>query len=520
MKPLSYNDSKSLAECYKTATSDIKGRLDGHYQHEGVKWMLSRELQNETCKGGILADDMGLGKTMQAITTMKGNPLPTLIVSLVGLVGQWKDALIEFGGYKPIIVTCSFMGILPTQGNDNEMVVLTSYSCFQKSKGETPPCLFAKEWGRVILDEGHVIRNANTKLHKELMRVTSNIKWVLTGTPIQNGKKDLLALVKWLGVKSQSDTTLDDIRETFVLRRTQQEEGEKNARLQLPPLETEVVCLEFIHSFERDIYNEVERHFEELISMDNNSYNTAIQGITRCRQLCTHPKLYMDGCTKEKKPSKKRAKHGQVVAMDLCYDNNITNEFESSKVTYLISDVETNVISKKGKCLIFCSWTLEMRIIQQALKRRTISSIIFDGTLSRDNKENVLYNFKNSHIPVLILQINCGCTGLNLQCASRVYIMSPHWNPCIELQAIGRAYRKGQNNKVTCVRLVVKNTIEERCIDVQVRKTGVIMETLLDTSMEAKLGSYKETSVTKDTEVEELKPEQTFSQYLDEILFG
>lgn len=497
--------TKTLADCYKAALANIKGRLDGHYQHEGVKWMLSKELQNDTPKGGILADDMGLGKTMQAITTMRGNPMPTLIVSMVGLVGQWKDALIEYGGYKPIIVTCSFMGILPTQYNDDELVVLTSYSCFQKSKGETPPCLFAMNWGRVILDEGHVIRNKNTKLHRELSRLTANVKWLLTGTPVQNGTKDLLALVKWLGVESSKDTNLDDIRESFVLRRTQQEEGEKNARLQLPPLATEIVYLDFIHQIERDIYNEVEQYFEQLIISNNNNYNQAIEGIIRCRQLCTHPKLYMDGCNKEKKLAKKKTKTGQKVAMGLCKDNNITNDFESSKVRYLIDDIQQKVISNKAKCLVFCSWTLEMRIVQLALKKRNISSIIFDGTLSRDNKDNVLYNFKNSLIPVLILQINCGCTGLNLQCASRVYVMSPHWNPCIELQAIGRAYRKGQTDKVTCVRLVVKNTIEERCINVQQEKANIIMETMLDNSIESKLGSYKE---------------PTMSQMLDDLLFG
>jgi SNF2 family DNA or RNA helicase len=308
-----------------------------------------------------------------------------------------------------------------------------------------------------------------------------------------------------VGVESTKDTNLDDIRELFVLRRTQQEEGEKNSRLQLPPLATEIVYLDFIHKIERDIYNEVEQYFEQLITSNNNNYNKAIEGITRCRQLCTHPKLYMDGCNKEKKLAKKRTKTGQTVAMSLCEDNNITNEFESSKVRYLIDDIQQKVISSKAKCLVFCSWTLEMRIVQLALKKRNISSIIFDGTLSRDNKDNVLYNFKNSQIPVLILQINCGCTGLNLQCASRVYIMSPHWNPCIELQAIGRAYRKGQTNKVTCVRLVVKNTIEERCINVQKEKATIIMETMLDNSIESKLGSYKE---------------PTMSQILDDLLFG
>jgi SNF2 family DNA or RNA helicase len=176
-----------LSTAYAKAQSGIKGRLDGHYQHEGVKWMLARELTPPTGKSGILADDMGLGKTMQAIVTMRGNPSPTLIITIVSTVSQWRDALVSFGGYKPIIVNPSFVGILPD--TDQDTVVLTTYSAFQKST--PPPCLTTTYWGRIILDEGHNIRNAKTKVFHETSAVTAHIKWILSGTPIQNTTKDL-----------------------------------------------------------------------------------------------------------------------------------------------------------------------------------------------------------------------------------------------------------------------------------------------------------------------------------------
>ena len=95
----------------------------------------------------------------------------------------------------------------------------------------------------------------------------------------------------------------------------------------------------------------------------------------------------------------------------------------------------------------------------------------------------MLYNFRHSTIPVLLLQIVCGSSGLNLQNANRVYITSVHWNPCIELQAIGRAYRKGQLANVVCTRVVMEDTIEEKCVQIQETKLGIISEAMDDDTM-------------------------------------
>lgn len=512
---------------YRRSLSSIKGRLDGHYQHEGVKWMLNRELQDNNLKGGILADEMGLGKTMQMIATIQGNPKSTLIVTMVGLVGQWREALIHFGGLKPIIVNSSFLGILPESEHSESLIILTTYSCFQRPKGQTPPCLFQQDWGRIVLDEGHIIRNKKTKLYQEISRLSANIKWILTGTPIQNGTKDLTTLLKLIGIEDSTD--LENIREQYILRRTQKEEGKKNVRLQLPPLDTQVLHIEFATELEQNVYNEVEEFFQQSMEARQPGDGAIMESIVRCRQICSHPMIYFDGCIKKTKSIEHSAKKRNVEIPGMSYYHNgdITNDFQSSKIIFLCNDVEQNIVVKKLKCLVFCTWTLEMRLVQNALKAKNIPSLIYDGSLSRDNKETVLYNFKTSSIPVLILQITCGSTGLNLQCASKVYIMSPHWNPCVELQAIGRVYRKGQTNKVSCVRMVMKGTIEERCIDVQSEKAHVIMETIMDDSIEDMLGAYKECdlkvlfapkNVEKTQENCNNEPEKTLSAMLDELL--
>jgi len=473
-----------LSKAFAKANSDIKGRLDSAYQRDGVKWMLHRELQGDgSCRGGILADDMGLGKTMQMIACMRGNPMRTLVVSMVGPLNQWKDALIDFGGYRPILLNPSFKGSLPEDNGDDggsNTVVVTSYSAFQK---QVPPsCLFEKPWGRVVLDEGHTIKNPNSKTHKEIAKLRAGVKWVLSGTPIQNSEKDLLSLTSWIGI--QQSVHLEELVETYVLRRTQEAMSANNPRLALPKLDTQVVKISFASAAEEAFYNNVEEYFSEC-ALENPA--DAMTCLTRCRQACTNPSIYMAATSNEPRRSTKSTKtrKSQKHKRDTNYPI-WTRDMGATKMDYILNDICQHV--KKEKCLVFCMWTEEMSCLSTALKDKGVASLIYDGGLNRDNKEAALYNFKNTDIQVLIIQINCGATGLNLQCASRVYITSPNWNPCIELQAIGRAYRKGQTHVVTCIRTIMQGTIEERCMEIQESKMSIITAAMRDTSMANRLG--------------------------------
>jgi SNF2 family DNA or RNA helicase len=487
--------SKALQEAYTKAQKDIKGRLDGHYQHEGVKWMLARELNNTTGNGGILADDMGLGKTMQAIATMRGNPTSTLIITIVGTVGQWRDALIDFGGLHPIIVNPSFKGILPQDAD----VVITTYSSFQKSTDME--CFTSHSWGRIILDEGHKIRNSNSKGNIQISKLQAPIKWVLSGTPIQNSHKDILSLSNWIGYPSQD---IEDIIDNILLRRTQEQQASINPRLALPGLDTQILRLDFETEEERSFYNKVEHYY-----MNNSKDgNEVLEASIRCRQAATHPQLILDTASKKtKKKTKKRLRTNNGDDEDNITELPTTLPPSASKFSFLTKDLSRVHATTKEKSLVFCTWTNEMKLLQTELKNMNISSLIYDGNVSRDNKEAVIYNFKNTSIPVLILQINCGNAGLNLQCATRVYITSPQWNPCLELQAIGRAYRKGQDNKVKCFRLTMKGTLEDRCTDIQMNKMDLIRDAMCDDSMISRLGTVKD--ITDIVTVDEPVPNST-----------
>lgn len=262
-------------------TSKLTGRLEGSYQHNGVRWMLYRELEC-SIKGGILADDMGLGKTIQAIGLIRANPCPTLIICPVSLVGQWRDELISFGAFRPIVLNSSYKGILP---KDIE-VVLTSYSSFQ---GKNPPkCLTKTEWGRIILDEGHIIRNHKTRLNKEITKVQATRKWLLTGTPINNSNKDLRTLVTWIGGDASKSRNSTDICKEYVLRRTQEGEAAINPRMALPNLDTVVKRLVFKYPEEQELYDNVEVYFQKQLESVSTSrrHMAAIEGGIRLRQVC------------------------------------------------------------------------------------------------------------------------------------------------------------------------------------------------------------------------------------------
>jgi SNF2 family DNA or RNA helicase len=254
-----------------------------------------------------------------------------------------------------------------------------------------------------------------------------------------------------------------------VLRRTQDDIKNLNPRLALPALQTSVIRLEFGSKQERLFYNTIEEYFREKAMEKGGDVMTSL---TRCRQACTNPSVYM-----------KAIGSGKAMKKAPQWDPAIG----CTKLTYLIDDLKKHVAHEK--CLVFCMWTEELSSLAELCKQEDIATLIYDGNMSRDNKDAALYNFKHTDIQVLLIQINCGATGLNLQCASRVYITSPNWNPCIELQAIGRAYRKGQTRNVTCLRLVMVSTVEERCIEIQESKMKVISDAMSDTSFSLRLGA-------------------------------
>lgn len=488
---------KWLSQCIThLKNSTLKGRLDGPAQHEGLREMLMKEHPSREVAGGILAYEMGLGKTNLSTAVLLANPLPkTLILTPVGTLGHWKRTLSEFGGIQPYVLRANFQGVLP----DAPKVVLAPLSVFHarpsKNKAsygrpagggtpvsnEPPSFLKSIDWDRIVLDEGQVIRNTHTQLHQKLCKLSARIRWILSGTPVNNKLRDLTSLAQWIGVPDAHD--LDAIHRDFWIRRTMEEEGERNPRCKLPPLKQELVRLTPSPP-ELQLYDLVEDRCMKKIARStapNTQRAQAMLALLRLRQLCILPERFMQIALEEDPLS-------PCPGIPCIPSSPIpSSPIPNTKVDYLIDDVIK--YAHKHQSLICCSFLEEMHYLERQFHARGISCEHIDGSMSSEDRETVMANFNSpggEGTRVLLLQILCA-VGLNLQSATRVYITTPQYNPCIELQAIGRAHRKGQTQVVTCVRLLMSGTVEERCLAISQHKLEIIARAMKDETFKLRL---------------------------------
>lgn len=452
------------------AQKSLRGRLIAPTQYEGVRWMLSRETAAST-KGGILADSMGIGKTIQVIATILGNPgKKTLIVVPKSIVNQWKTEIEKFG---PSLTVNVFDG--PNRTMVPSDVTIACYSVLVakgKPKG-TPTVLHQENWGRVVLDEGHEIRNINSKIYTSCKNLSAPIRWILSGTPVYNSIKDFVALCGFLGIHRTMVQGLSaQIRETYVLRRTldvQDEASVSISRLELPPCDFQNVELEFFPEelgMYRRVFFEARDRVKEILSHDNAGleFMNMLECFLRVRQALIHPQLYLNGIGKKTGTEPEQWTH------------------DTNKMSTLFRMIGEH---PKEKSLVFCQFMEEMNFIHEELEKRGHLVFRIDGSVDQDTRIQMIAAFKKYPRGVFIIQIKAGGQGLNLQEATRVYITSPSWNPATELQAIARSHRTGQTQRVTVRKLVYKGlpelpSIEESIMELQKHKAVMAAEVLND----------------------------------------
>ena len=429
----------------------IKGtkiRLIAPYQNEGVKWMLARE-KDSKISGGFLCDEMGLGKTVQTISTMHLNPKPkTLIVVPKSIVSQWSQEITRF---VPSWKVCAYDGpkrALLTDFN----VCVAPYSVIHDDE------LKLIKWDRVILDEAHEIRNPRSKMFSECLDLKSPIRWVLTGTPVFNSIKDFKTLCAFIGIAGGDVNRYhEQIRDAYVLRRTK-----ADLRVKMVPCEFQNVELEMTEP-EKALYSVAYEEFTDTIRYGGNMMQI-LEGLLRCRQVCVWPQLYYDGIAKKEDLGPEPEKWVGLTA----------------KLEYLVQSLKEHPTEKS---LIFTQFTGEANKIQELLAP-THQIFRLDGRTDTDKRQSIVDGFKNSKNQgaVFIIQIKTGGVGLNLQCASRVYITHPAWNPATELQAIARAHRGGQTKIVHVKKLVYvgSESVENEIVELQNAKSIVCAQVLND----------------------------------------
>lgn len=437
------------------------GLAFNQHQYDGVEFCLKNEKTRQLdVYGGIIADEMGLGKTITAIGTMVANPVPnTLIVLPPVLLVQWQKAINKTMGFNALL----YHGQQKKQIKNKELmaspVVLTTYNAIRTGKKSN--LLLEVKWDRVIFDEAHHLRNKNLA-HKGAMELKTKIRWLITGTPIQNNISDYYNLCAVLGLNRAiycDKTMTGRILETFVLKRTKRLVPEIASSL--PEVMTHTVHVDWDTLGEYQLAEDIHGALSFCgVAKEPGAYASKLTGgilvnMLRARQACTLPSLMQADL------KKKRIKY--KVGAD-------------SKIQSVVRTIVANRDNGAGK-LVFCHYRGEIDAISSRLNELNIKSSIFDGRTSLSERQAILTDKTNM---VILLQIQTGCEGLNLQeNYSEVYFVSPHWNPSVEAQAIGRCHRMGQQKQVHVYRFVMNgfeqgtHSLDMYIRSVQDKKMGI-----------------------------------------------
>jgi len=435
------------------------------YQTEGVYWLERLRLMY---LNGILADDMGLGKTLQAIAAitqhkLKNKDARALIVCPTSLLYNWKEELHKF---NPKLKAMVIDGI-PSQRKKilakftDFDVVITSYTLLQKDI-ET---YCQTSFGYVILDEAQHIKNRGTRNAKSVKMIQAAHRLILTGTPIENSLEELWSLMDFLmpgflstfdrfiekyirSSGSQHSQNIEYLRRKvspFILRRMK-----CDVLKDLPPVD-EIVYHCQLSNVQLDLYRSYAATArDELVKLVERDGFDKVQihvlaTLTRLKQICCHPAIF----------AKEKAEIG-----------------DSAKYDMLLELLQT-LVAGNHKTVIFSQYTRMLHIMREDFEQRGISFSYLDGTTK--NRLEIVKEFnENIDIPVFLVSLKAGGTGLNLVGADTVIHYDMWWNPAVENQATDRVHRIGQKNSVSSYKLVTLNTIEEKIVEMQTRKKGLV----------------------------------------------
>ena len=423
------------------------------YQLKGFGWLW---FMYKYGLNGILADDMGLGKTLQALTAVQkakevDGPMPTLVVAPTTVVFNWENEIQKFAPD----LTC-----LKLQGGERKQffkkindydVVITSYALVRRDIEKLKDINFRY----IILDESQNIKNATSQTAQAVKKLQSMHKLALSGTPIENKLEELWSVFDFL--MPGFLFSMADFNSHYVnpIMDRQDKVVEKRLKLQIYPFilrrmkrdvakdlpdKVENVAYCELTDDQRDFYMQVlDSTREELFrSIEQNglekSRMSIFSALLRMRQICCHPRLYDK--------------------------DNVKNIISSGKFEKLKSMLE-EIISENHRILLFSQFVNMLDIIKDWLDREGIKYEYLTGK-TKDRKEAVDRFNNDPTIPIFLISLKAGGTGLNLTGADYVIHYDPWWNPAVEDQATDRAYRIGQTKKVFVYRLITKNTVEEK----------------------------------------------------------
>ncbi|KAG0608643.1 hypothetical protein M758_8G121700 [Ceratodon purpureus] len=498
---LDQRDSKRRKKDFKPFKKTPKFLVGGSlhpYQLEGLNFLRFAWEQN---KHVILADEMGLGKTIQSISLLgslieENVGLPHLVVAPLSTLRNWER---EFATWAPQMNVVMYVGSGPARevlrqhefffekknskkkdkgkkkvGESKQErvkfdVLLTSYEMINLDTA----ILKALKWECLIVDEGHRLKNKDSKLFQTLTTFTTRHRVLLTGTPLQNNLDELFMLMHFLdagkfGSLEEFQQEFQDINQEeqvgrlhkmlapHLLRRVK-----KDVLKEMPPKKELILRVE-LSNLQKDLYKAILTKNHHILSRQGGAQISLNNVVMELRKLCGHPYL-LEGV--EPKVQNQTETNRQLM--------------ENSGKLVLLDKMMTKLHAQGHRVLIYSQFTRMLDILEDWINLKEWGYERIDGKISGSERQIRIdrYNAPNSTKFCFLLSTRAGGLGINLATADTVIIYDSDWNPHADLQAMARAHRLGQQNKVMIFRLVTRNTIEERMM--QMTKKKMVLEHLV-----------------------------------------
>jgi non-specific serine/threonine protein kinase len=466
-----YERLREVEQIKEIAPPERLERILRPYQVAGYQWL---NYLHEVNWGGILADDMGLGKTVQALSFLQHyfdhyEGLKALVVCPTTLIYNWENEIKKFTPDLSYHIHHGAARSRHPQDFANHNVIITTYGTLRSDIKLFLQIIF----DYVVLDESQAIKNPSSKVTKAASLLNAKHRLCMSGTPLQNNTFDIFAQMNFLnpgmlgsmeffrqefaipidkfGEAEQKDH-LKKILYPFILRRTKEQVAKDL------PDKTETILFCEMENEQRKIYDAYRNEFRNKILGTieeqgiQKSQLTILQGLMKLRQICDSPAIL-----------------------------NETEKFEnhSIKLDELAREITENIGNHKA--LVFSQFLGMLALIREKLEELGIKYEYFDGSTSAPDREKAIQSFQNNdEVRVFLISLKAGGVGLNLTAADYVYIVDPWWNPAVEQQAIDRTHRIGQTKNIFAYRMICKDTIEDKIMQLQEKKRLLAKELIAD----------------------------------------
>ncbi len=426
------------------------------YQRDGYRWLRTLDGYG---MGGILADDMGLGKTVQVLSYLLakkegGQTLPSLIVCPASLVLNWEEECRKFTPQLTCVAVdgdAAHRAGLAKQWGQADIVV-TSYDLLRRDEE-----LYGQQsFYACILDEAQAIKNHSTQKYKAVCQVKSQVRFALTGTPVENRLGELWSIFSFLmpgylppyktfcarfekPIVQEEDQNavrrLNQLTGPFILRRMKAE-----VLQELPPKTENIHRIE-LEPQQRKLYLAAVVDAREKLRAAKPEDKMAVFAVLmRLRQICCDPRLVGDNWT------------GGSAKLDACME------------------LVTAAVEGGHRILLFSQFTSMLELLAKRLDEAGVSHFTLQGSTPKPVRAELVRRFNNGEAGVFLISLRAGGTGLNLTAADIVIHYDPWWNVAAQNQATDRAYRIGQKNPVQVYKLIAQDTIEEKIVELQAAK--------------------------------------------------